>query len=91
MPHITHYLPELQEPESTIIQELLDYMSPDQAGIFAGAYRQQRKDPQSVLVMAIVGLVAIPGLQRFWLGQTGQLLLVLDAPPQPNRAPAEPS
>ena len=78
MPHITHYLPELQEEtEATIVQQLLDHMSHDQAVVFAGAYRQQRKDPQNVLLMAIIGLVAIPGLQRFWLGQTGMGLLYL--------------
>ena len=70
-------MPELQEAESTIIQDLLDSMSHDQAVVFAAAYRRQRKDPQNVLLMAIVGLVAVPGIQRFWLGQTGMGLLYL--------------
>jgi len=52
-------------------------MSHEQAQLFAGAYRQRRKDPHTVLLTAIVGLVAIPGLQRFWLGQVGMGLIYL--------------
>ena len=71
MPHITHYLPELQEPESTYIQSLIGRMSHEQIQVFASAYRQRRKEPHTVLLTAIIGLVALPGLQRFWLGQVG--------------------
>ena len=77
MPLITHYLPELQDEEKLYIQDLIEGMSDDQAHLFAGAYRQQRKDPHTVLLTAIVGLVAIPGLQRFWLGQIGMGFLYL--------------
>ncbi len=77
MPLITHYLPELQDEEKLYIQDLIEGMSPDQAHLFAGAYRQRRKDPHTVLLTAIVGLVGIPGLQRFWLGQIGMGFLYL--------------
>jgi TM2 domain-containing membrane protein YozV len=77
MPHITHYMPELQEPERTYIQSLIGRMSHEQMQIFASAYRQRRKDPHTVLLTAIIGLVAIPGFQRFWLGQIGVGFLLL--------------
>ena len=77
MPHITHYLPELQEPERTYVQSLIGRMSDEQIQVFANAYRQRRKDPHTVLLTAIIGLVAIPGLQRFWLGQIGVGFLYL--------------
>jgi TM2 domain-containing membrane protein YozV len=77
MPHITHYLPELQEPERTYIQSLIGRMSHEQLQVFSSAYRQRRKDPHTVLLTAIIGLVAIPGLQRFWLGQIGVGFLYL--------------
>ena len=77
MPHITHYLPELQDPEQSHVQKLIDGMSHEQAQLFAGAYRQRRKDPHTVLLTAILGLVAIPGFQRFWLGQVGMGFLYL--------------
>ena len=77
MPLITHYLPELEDNERAFIQQLTEGMSHEQAQLFASAYRQRRKDPHTVLLTAIVGLVAIPGLQRFWLGQVGMGFLYL--------------
>src|SRR6266542_3722686 len=71
MPLITHYLPELEETEKSYINYLVGGLSHEQAQLFATAYREKRKDPHTVLLTAIVGLVAIPGLQRFWLGQIG--------------------
>src|SRR4029434_1886914 len=77
MPLISHYLPELEGGESAFIQDLIDRMSLEQTQLFASAYRQKRKDPHTVPLTAIVGLVAIPGLQRFWLGQIGMGFLYL--------------
>jgi TM2 domain-containing membrane protein YozV len=72
MPHIgTHYLPELDEPERSFIERLTAGMSQESIQQFAAAYRQVRKDPQTVRLMAIIGIVAIPGLHRFALGQLG--------------------
>lgn len=69
MVHVVHYLPELGEPERTYIQSLVGRMTSEQVLMFATAYRQRRKHPQTVLLASIIGLVAFPGLQRFWLGQ----------------------
>src|SRR6266498_4209259 len=77
MPLITHYLPELEETEKSYIDYLVEGLSHEQAQLFATAYREKRKDPHTVLLTAIVGLVAIPGLQRFWLGQIGMGFLYL--------------
>lgn len=72
MPHVvTHYLPELDEPERSFIEQLTTGMSSENMPQFAAAYRQLRKDPQTLRLMAIVGIVAIPGLHRFWVGQIG--------------------
>ncbi len=77
MPLITHYLPELEETERLYIQDLVEEMSHEQAQLFATAYRGKRKDPHTVLLTTIVGLIAIPGLQRFWLGQISMGFLYL--------------
>ena len=70
MPHIvTHYLPELDEPERSFIERLTAGMSHENIQQFATAYRQVRKDPQTLRLMAVIGIVAIPGLHRFWVGQ----------------------
>jgi TM2 domain-containing membrane protein YozV len=72
MPHIiTHYLPELDEPERSFIERLTTGMSQENVQQFAAAYRQVRKDPQTLQLMAVIGIVAIPGLHRFWVGQVG--------------------
>ncbi|MCU1267215.1 MAG: rane protein [Acidobacteria bacterium] len=72
-----HFLPELEGAERCFIQDLIEGMSTEQAQLFASAYRGKRKDPHTVLLTTIVGLVAIPGLQRFWLGQIGMGFLYL--------------
>ena len=78
MPHIvTHYLPELDEPERSFIERLTAGMSHESIQQFAAAYRQVRKDPQTLRLMALIGVVAIPGLHRFWVGQVGMGFLYL--------------
>src|ERR1051326_6058232 len=74
---ITHYLPELDELERTFIERLTAGMSDENIQQFAAAYRQVRKDPQTLRLMAIIGVVAIPGLHRFWVGQVGMGFLYL--------------
>jgi TM2 domain-containing membrane protein YozV len=72
MPHIiTHYLPEIDELERTFIERVTAGMSHENIQQFAAAYRQVRKDPQTLRLMAIIGIVAVPGLHRFWVGQVG--------------------
>ena len=78
MPHtVSHYLPELDEPERSFIEHLTAGMSHDSIQQFAVAYRQVRKDPQTLRLMAIIGIVAVPGLHRFWVGQVGMGFLYL--------------
>jgi len=71
MVHVIHYLPELGELEQTYVQCLIGRMPSEQVLMFATAYRRRRKNPQTVLLASIIGLVAFPGLQRFWLGHIG--------------------
>jgi TM2 domain-containing membrane protein YozV len=78
MPYIiTHYLPELDEPERSFIVNLTARMSEADVQQFAIAYRTRRKDPQTVLLMAAIGIAGIPGLHRFALGEVGIGLLYL--------------
>src|SRR5215213_7119838 len=77
MPYITHYLPELDEPERAFIEQFTIGMSQETVRQFAAAYRQVRKDPQTLRLMAVIGIVAIPGLHRFWVGHIGMGFLYL--------------
>jgi TM2 domain-containing membrane protein YozV len=72
MPYsITHYLPELDEPERSFLAQLTPTMSEADLQQFAVAYRTRRKDPQTVLLFAVIGIVSVPGLHRFVLGEVG--------------------
>ena len=77
MPQVTHYLPEVNEPETSFIAQLTAGMSHEDLQRFAAGYRQVRRDPQTLRLLAIIGIVAIPGLQRFWVGQVGVGFLYL--------------
>lgn len=70
-------LPELKGEELQYIQMKLEGMSEIEAQKFADIYRSRRKNPQDILIFAIIGLVAVPGLQRFLLNQIGMGLLYL--------------
>src|ERR1044072_9488566 len=74
---ISHCLPELDEPERSFIERLTSGMSEVEVQQFATAYRRARKDPQTILLMAVIGIVAVPGLHRFALGQVGLGFLYL--------------
>jgi len=78
MPHtVTHYLPELDELERSFIEHLTVGMSHENIQQFAAAYRQVRKDPQTLRLMAAIGIVAVPGLHRFSVGHLGLGFLYL--------------
>lgn len=44
---------------------------------FANVYRTRRKDPQVILITALLGLIVVAGVHRFLLGQIGMGLLYL--------------
>jgi TM2 domain-containing membrane protein YozV len=71
------YLLELSGSERIHIQNLIARMPLQKAEGFLIEYRRRRKDPQTVLLAAVIGLFACPGFQRFWLGEVGMGLLFL--------------
>ena len=77
MANIMNLIPELTGEELTGVGELVKGMSDDQAGTFASAYRAQRKDPSTVLLLTILGFIVVAGVQRFYVGQIGMGLLFL--------------
>ena len=77
MTYLMPYLLELSGSERVYIQNLIAQIPLQQAELFLIEYRKRRKDPQTVLFAAVIGLVACPGFQRFWLGEVGMGLLFL--------------
>jgi TM2 domain-containing membrane protein YozV len=70
-------LASLDMQEMNVISNLIKDLDEASQENFAMLYRHQRKDPQTMLIMSIVGLIAVPGLQRFMLNQIGMGILYL--------------
>jgi TM2 domain-containing membrane protein YozV len=77
MAKILEVLPELTGEEMVYVQNLIKDWSDEKARNFANVYRVRRKDPQVVLITALLGLIIVAGVHRFLLGQIGMGLLYL--------------
>jgi TM2 domain-containing membrane protein YozV len=77
MANVLQHLPSLEGDELAYVRTLMKDMTDDQAQQFATVYGARRKDPQTVMILTIVGFIGIAGLQRFILNQIGMGLLYL--------------
>lgn len=77
MANIFELMPMLQGEELAYIQNIIKDMNEDQQRLFANVYNVRRKDPQLILLLAVVGFVGIAGIHRFVVGQIGMGLLYL--------------
>ncbi len=77
MANVLKLLPELQGQEMSYIQNLIKDMKDDEAQLFANIYRARRRDPQLILITAILGFFGIAGIQRFLVNQIGLGLLYI--------------
>lgn len=75
MKKVFEVLPELEGDESQYVGRLLEEMDEDQANIFANIYRARRRDPVLILVLALLGLLGVAGVHRFFVGHIGMGLL----------------
>lgn len=77
MARMIDYLPELEGDEAAYISKLMESMDDETADRFARVYRARRKDPQIILLTAIVGFFGVAGVHRFIIGQIGMGILYL--------------
>lgn len=77
MSNVIEHLPELEGDEQLYVAELINNMPDEEARRFARVYRERRKDPQLILLLALVGFVAIAGVHRFVIDEIGMGLLYL--------------
>jgi TM2 domain-containing membrane protein YozV len=75
MPNIFQLLPSLEGEEMSYVQSLINDMTETQAQQFAMAYSARRKDPTTILILALVGFVGFAGIHRFILNQVGMGIL----------------
>ena len=69
MADIMRLMPDLEGEEMLFVGGLVKEMTDTQGETFAVAYRAQRRDPTTVLLLTLLGFVILAGVQRFYLGQ----------------------
>ena len=77
MARVIDVLPEISGEEMLYIQALVKDMDDEKAKSFATVYRTRRKDPQLILITALLGFVGFAGVHRFIIGQIGMGILYL--------------
>ena len=77
MANVLEVLPEIMGEEQAYISGIINKMDDEKARQFANAYRARRRDPQTILLVAIVGFLGIAGIQRFLVDQIGMGILYL--------------
>ena len=75
MPNIFQLLPGLEGEEMSYVQSVINDMTDTQAQQFAMAYSARRKDPTTILILALVGFIGFAGIHRFMLNQVGMGIL----------------
>ncbi len=74
---VLELMPEIIGEEQMFIGNLLNDMDEKEAAQFANVYRVRRKDPQTILLLTLVGFLGIAGIQRFIVDQIGLGILYL--------------
>lgn len=74
---IFKYLPELQGQELFMIQELTKQFDDEKIRDFAMLYRSRRRDPNLILITALIGFAGFAGIHRFLINQIGMGILYL--------------
>ena len=77
MANVFNLLPELMGDEQIYVSGLMKDMSDEKAQQFANIYRVRRKDPQTILLLTLVGFLGIAGIQRFIVDHIGLGILYL--------------
>ena len=77
MREVLAYLPELKGEELFMIREFMQNMTEDQKKLFTEVYREQRRDPQTLLIGGLLGFAGIGGVERLLVGQIGMGILYI--------------
>lgn len=74
-PVLLKYLYDVSPEELITINSRTQGFSDDELTQFCMIYRSKRKDPQTVLLLCLIGLVGVAGIHRFVLGHAGMGIL----------------
>jgi TM2 domain-containing membrane protein YozV len=68
-------IPGLEMDEIMYLEQLTKDLSDDELRSFGYAYSVSRKDPQTILLTCLIGLLGIAGIHRFLINQVGMGIL----------------
>ena len=74
-PIFLKYLYDVSPEELITINSRTQGFSDDELTHFCMIYRSKRKDPQTILLLCLLGLIFVAGIHRFVLGYTGMGIL----------------
>ncbi|HVZ97382.1 MAG TPA: TM2 domain-containing protein [Chitinophagaceae bacterium] len=74
-PVLLRYLYDITPEEMITINSRTQGFSDDELTHFCMIYRSKRKDPQTILLLCLLGFVGVSGVHRFLLGQIGMGIL----------------
>lgn len=77
MSKVLNYIPEATGDEALYLNKLFQDMSDDDIQQFSNVYRARRKDPQTIMILCLLGLFSIAGIHRIVLNQIGMGVLYL--------------
>ncbi len=77
MERIYQIMPEAEPDEAFFLDNLLKEKSDEQIRTFVAMYRSRRKDPQLILLTALIGFLGVSGIHRFLINQIGMGILYL--------------
>lgn len=75
MANILQLMPYLEGDELMYVQQLVKDFSDDHLQQFSAVYSSRRKDPTTIMILALLGFLGIAGVQRFILNQIGMGIL----------------
>lgn len=68
-------MPEVELDEAQFLSNLLKDKSDEDLQSFINIYRARRRDPQIILLLALLGFIGLSGIHRFMLNQIGMGVL----------------
>lgn len=70
-------LPNLETEEMMFLESITKDLTEEQQKNFLMLYGTKRKDPQTIMIVTILGFIIVAGIQRFMLNQIGMGILYL--------------
>jgi TM2 domain-containing membrane protein YozV len=70
-------LPNIEVEEIMFLQSVTKDLSAEEEKNFVMLYQSRRKDPQTIMIVTILGFIGVAGIQRFMTNQIGMGVLYL--------------